>query len=73
MLDLYDNNNLFVSRSRVSKLPPRLAKQKENNRLQKAAAASAMQQQQHHMSTPSDMLDMGLYHVKGELFAFRTF
>lgn len=43
-------------RSRQSKLPPRLAKQKENSRLQKA--------QMQQMCDPGDLKAMGMYGVK---------
>lgn len=48
-------------RSRVSKLPPRLAKQKEHNRMQKAAAGNMP----HHMG--ADMLDMYVSHDSGHI------
>jgi hypothetical protein len=55
-------------RPRQNKLPPRFAKQRENNRLQKA-----VQQHQHHVSVHNDVSEMNkinhsvsLFPVKGE-------
>jgi hypothetical protein len=48
-------------RSRTSKLPPRLAKQKEHNRMQKAAAGNMP----HHLG--ADMLDMYVGHDPGHM------
>ena len=50
-------------RPRQSKLPPRLAKQRENNRLQKAA-----QQQQQHVDVHNDVSEMNKINQSVSLF-----
>jgi hypothetical protein len=61
-------------RPRQNKLPPRFAKQRENNRLQKAAQ---QQQQQQHVGVHNDVSEMNkinqsvsLFPLKGKQDAF---
>lgn len=56
-------------RSRPCKLPPRLAKQRENNRLQKQQAAAAQQQDVNEMNKVNQNISM--YPMKGRQYFYQ--
>jgi hypothetical protein len=57
-------------RPRQNKLPPRLAKQRENNRLQKAAQQQQQQQQQ-HVTVHNDVSEMNKINQSVSLFPMK--
>jgi hypothetical protein len=56
-------------RPRQNKLPPRFAKQRENNRLQKAA--QQQQQQQQHVIVHNDVSEMNKINQSVSLFPLK--